>query len=84
MRNKEKIEYLWSDSFLGKAHEFEALLHNIPPKRKLFLCLCKLSLNVKMFLDSLMSRTKKDNNETYESGTNFIISQRKYKKEANG
>lgn len=37
-----------------------------------------------MFLDSLMSQTKKDNNETYESETNFIMSQRKYKKEANG
>lgn len=37
------------------------------------LALCKLCLNVKMLLEPLMSRAKKDNYETYDSATSSFM-----------
>ena len=41
-------------------------------KKKLYLCLCKLCLNIKMLLEPLIAKAKKDHDPTYKSASEFL------------
>ena len=43
-----------------------------PTEKKLYLCFCKLCLNIKMLLEPLMAKAKKDHDTTYKSASEFL------------
>ena len=49
---------------LGKVMSLKPLFITYPMEKELSLCLCKLCLNIKMFLEPLMAKAKKDHDIT--------------------
>ena len=68
---------------LGKIMSLKPFFITYPTEKEMSLCLCKLCLNVKMLLQPLMAKAKKDNDVTFESATEFFMSECKCEKGGN-
>ena len=68
---------------MNYGNEIKTIFYYLPSEKKLSLCLCKLCLNIKMLLEPLMTKVKKDHDTTYESASEFFMAESNCKKSPN-
>ena len=68
---------------LGKGMSLKPFFITYPTEKEISLCLCKLFLNVKMLLEPLMAKAKKDDDKIYNSASVFFMCQSQCQKGSN-
>ena len=68
---------------LGKVMSLKPFFITYPTEKEISLCLCKLCLNVKMLLEPLMAKAKKDDDKIYNSASEFFMCQSQCQKGSN-
>ena len=68
---------------LGKVKSRKPFFITYPTEKEISLCLCKLCLNVKMLLEPLMAKAKKDDDKIYNSASEFFMCQSQCQKGSN-
>ena len=80
---QKKISDSGTGVSLGKIVSLKPFFITYPTEKEMSLFLCTLCLNVKMLLEPLMAKAKKDNDVTFESATEFFMSECKCEKGGN-
>ena len=65
---------------LGKVKSRKPFFITYPTEKEISLCLCKLCLNVKLLLEPLMAKAKKDDDKIYNSASEFLCVNHNIKK----